>query len=123
MKILGMGWPELIIIIVIILLIFGPKQLPKLGRAIGKTFKNLKKGINGDDEENATQEGEVAQAEAETPEKPKKTEALPAATTASTPYAPAPAQDNAQASATAPEPASTTTPHVVKKTVVKKKVE
>ena len=37
MKFLGMGVPELIIILVVILLIFGPKNLPKLGSAIGKT--------------------------------------------------------------------------------------
>ena len=37
MKILGMGMPELLIILAVILLIFGPKNLPKLGGAIGKT--------------------------------------------------------------------------------------
>ena len=36
MKILGMGTPELLIILVVVLLIFGPKNLPKLGSAIGK---------------------------------------------------------------------------------------
>ena len=41
MKILGMGVPELLIILAVILLIFGPKNLPKLGGAIGKTVKNL----------------------------------------------------------------------------------
>ena len=34
MKILGMGVPELLIILVVILLIFGPKNLPKLGSAL-----------------------------------------------------------------------------------------
>ena len=42
MKILGMGVPELLIILVVILLIFGPKNLPKLGSALGKTVKNLR---------------------------------------------------------------------------------
>ena len=45
MKFFGMGWVELIIILVVILLIFGPKNLPKLGAAIGKTMKNLRAGI------------------------------------------------------------------------------
>ena len=36
MKIFGMGGIELIIILVVILIIFGPKNLPKLGKAIGK---------------------------------------------------------------------------------------
>ncbi len=51
MKILGMGVPELLIILVVILLIFGPKNLPKLGSALGKTVKNLREGIGGGDKE------------------------------------------------------------------------
>ena len=50
MKILGMGMPELLIILAVILLIFGPKNLPKLGGAIGKTVKNLREGMQGEDE-------------------------------------------------------------------------
>lgn len=46
MKILGMGWPELVIILIVILLIFGPKNLPKLGSALGKTVSNLRSGMN-----------------------------------------------------------------------------
>ena len=45
MKFLGMGVPELLIILVVILLIFGPKNLPKLGSALGKTVKNLRVGM------------------------------------------------------------------------------
>ena len=51
MKFLGMGVPELIIILVVVLLIFGPKNLPKLGSAIGKTVKGLRDGMNSKDEE------------------------------------------------------------------------
>ena len=47
MKILGMGMPELLIILAVILLIFGPKNLPKLGGAIGKTVKNQREGMGG----------------------------------------------------------------------------
>ncbi len=46
MKILGMGLPELVIILVVILLIFGPRNLPKLGSALGRTMKNLRQGMN-----------------------------------------------------------------------------
>ena len=42
MKFLGMGVPELLIILVVILLIFGPKNLPKLGSALGKTVNNMR---------------------------------------------------------------------------------
>jgi sec-independent protein translocase protein TatA len=48
MKFLGMGVPELLIILVVILLIFGPKNLPKLGSALGKTVKNLREGMSDD---------------------------------------------------------------------------
>ena len=51
MKILGMGVPELLIILAVILLIFGPKNLPKLGSALGKTVKNLREGVGGGKEE------------------------------------------------------------------------
>lgn len=49
MKILGMGVPELAIILVVVLLIFGPKNLPKLGSAVGKTVKSLREGMSSSD--------------------------------------------------------------------------
>jgi sec-independent protein translocase protein TatA len=38
--------PELIIILVIALLIFGPKKLPEMGASIGKSIKEFRKGMN-----------------------------------------------------------------------------
>lgn len=74
MKILGMGVPELLIILAVILLIFGPKNLPKLGSALGKTVKNLREGIGGDkkDAEEASEVEEVVEevVEEEPEEKP-----------------------------------------------------
>ena len=46
MKIGGMGGLEIVIILIVVLLIFGPKNLPKLGSAIGKTMSNLRSGMN-----------------------------------------------------------------------------
>lgn len=40
-----MGTPELIIILVVALLIFGPKNLPKLGQAIGRSVRGLRDGM------------------------------------------------------------------------------
>ena len=45
MKILGLGVPELVIILIVVLLIFGPKNLPKLGASLGKTVKSLREGM------------------------------------------------------------------------------
>lgn len=78
MKILGMGVPELLIILVVILLIFGPKNLPKLGSALGKTVKNLRDGMGAGqkDIEEATDEEvveEVVEVEDEPAPAPKKT--------------------------------------------------
>ena len=71
MKILGMGMPELLIILAVILLIFGPKNLPKLGGAIGKTVKNLREGMGGGDKniEEADDEEEEVIEEVEEPVK------------------------------------------------------
>ena len=44
-----MGVPELLIILVVVLLIFGPKNLPKLGSAIGKSVKSLREGMTSDE--------------------------------------------------------------------------
>ena len=56
MKILGMGVPELLIILAVILLIFGPKNLPKLGNALGKTVKGLREGMAPDTPEEDEEE-------------------------------------------------------------------
>ena len=42
---------ELLIVLAIALLIFGPKALPKLGKSLGKTVGNFKKGLDEDDDD------------------------------------------------------------------------
>jgi sec-independent protein translocase protein TatA len=42
----GLHMPELIIILVVALLIFGPKKLPEMGSSIGKSIKEFRKGMN-----------------------------------------------------------------------------
>jgi sec-independent protein translocase protein TatA len=41
----GIGAPELIIILVIVLLLFGAKKLPEMARSIGKSSREFKKGM------------------------------------------------------------------------------
>ena len=50
----SIGVPGLIIILVIILILFGPKKLPEIGSAVGKTLSEFKKStrdLASDDEE------------------------------------------------------------------------
>jgi sec-independent protein translocase protein TatA len=52
----GLGMPELIIILIIVLVIFGANRLPQLGEGLGKAIKGFKKGISDSHEESAKKE-------------------------------------------------------------------
>jgi sec-independent protein translocase protein TatA len=45
----GLGMPELIIILVIIVIIFGAGKLPEIGSGLGKGIKNFKKATRDED--------------------------------------------------------------------------
>jgi sec-independent protein translocase protein TatA len=42
----GLGMPELIIILVIVIIIFGASRLPQLGEGLGKAIRGFKKGVS-----------------------------------------------------------------------------
>ena len=41
-----LGTTEILVILVIVIIVFGPKQLPKLSKMFGKTIKNFKEGMS-----------------------------------------------------------------------------
>jgi len=45
----GLGVPELLLILVIVVLIFGAGRLPQLGKGIGEGIKNFKQSIRGEE--------------------------------------------------------------------------
>ncbi|HYU42736.1 MAG: twin-arginine translocase TatA/TatE family subunit [Acidobacteria bacterium] len=47
----GLGFPELLLILVIVVLIFGTSRIPELGRGLGEGIRNFRRGMKGEDEE------------------------------------------------------------------------
>lgn len=50
-KMFGMGLPEIMIILVVVLLVFGPSKLPQLGRSLGDAVGGFRKAISGNDKQ------------------------------------------------------------------------
>ena len=42
----GLGWPEVVIILIAAVLVFGPKKIPELGSTLGKTLRGFKEGVS-----------------------------------------------------------------------------
>jgi sec-independent protein translocase protein TatA len=51
---MNLGFGELLLIFIVILLIFGASKLPQLGDALGKGIKNFKRSVSGNDEIDVT---------------------------------------------------------------------
>ncbi len=49
----GLGWPELGLIAIAAVLVFGPKKIPEIGNALGKTLRGFKDEMNKPDEKTA----------------------------------------------------------------------
>jgi len=52
--ILDLNAPELVIILLILILLFGGKKLPELSKSVGESLRELKKGLNSEDEKKPT---------------------------------------------------------------------
>ena len=62
----GLGWPELIIIVLVVLLLFGGKKLPEMARGTGRAlriFKAETKGLMDDDEDDGVKDSEKTEAQ------------------------------------------------------------
>ena len=47
----SLGYGEIVLILLIVILIFGTSRIPELGRGLGEGIKNFKKAVKGGDEE------------------------------------------------------------------------
>ena len=54
----GLGLPEMGIVAVVAILIFGPKKIPELGNALGKTLRSFKEGVGQSEDEAVEKEKE-----------------------------------------------------------------
>jgi sec-independent protein translocase protein TatA len=44
----NIGWQGLVIIVLVLLVVFGPKRLPELGRSLGRGMREFKDSVSGD---------------------------------------------------------------------------
>jgi sec-independent protein translocase protein TatA len=47
----NIGWPGLVVILLVLLLIFGPKRLPEMGRSLGRGMREFKDSVTGGDDD------------------------------------------------------------------------
>ena len=55
----GLGIQELLIILLIALVVFGPGKLPQIGSGLGKAIRDFKKGLGGEEGEGASKDKEA----------------------------------------------------------------
>ena len=59
----NIGPLELAIVLIIALVIFGPKRLPELGRSVGRGIREFKSSVTGDDKDDEDDDAERAELE------------------------------------------------------------
>jgi sec-independent protein translocase protein TatA len=80
----NIGPLEIAIVLIIVLIIFGPKRLPELGQSMGRGIREFKNSISGDKDKDSPEEKqrelEASQSTADESVKPAETDAKPAET-------------------------------------------
>ncbi len=54
----SLGMPELLVILVIVIVIFGASRLPQLGRGLGEGIQNFRNGLRGEDKKTVEEKKE-----------------------------------------------------------------
>ena len=52
----NIGLPEILILLIVLLLVFGPKRLPGLGRSLGQSMREFKDSVSGKDKKSDDEE-------------------------------------------------------------------
>ena len=68
---MGLGLPELVVILIVVLIIFGPGKLPALGSGVGNALRNFRKAMNQPDAIDVTPDHEPREAKEPPPADPK----------------------------------------------------
>lgn len=71
----GIGIPELLLVLAIVIIVFGATRLPQLGDALGRGIRNFKKAATGEDEIDVTPTSERLEESKEQPDSTRRFEA------------------------------------------------
>jgi sec-independent protein translocase protein TatA len=71
MNIFGIGLPEMILILVVALLVFGPKKLPEIGRSLGKAIRGFQEASREFESEFKREAAAISDAAADAKDAPK----------------------------------------------------
>jgi sec-independent protein translocase protein TatA len=63
----NIGWQGAIVIILVLLLVFGPKRLPEMGRSVGRGIREFKDSLSGNDQDEPEEAALTPPAAASTP--------------------------------------------------------
>jgi sec-independent protein translocase protein TatA len=55
----NIGWQGALLIILVLLLVFGPKRLPEMGRSLGRGMREFKDSLSGKDEDEELEKAEL----------------------------------------------------------------